>query len=145
MSYYTNIWDFASVSKGDDEYAQKTQAGITRAMWDDYNATYLPRLEELSSLGSRAGQEQMTSDLIGGIRDNYSGFADRSAARSQRTMSRFGLAPSARESSASARKSALSAAAGLNRDAYDARIDSANRVEGLLTGGALNKEGLVKQ
>lgn len=145
MSYYTNIWDFANVSKTDDKYAQKTQAGITRAMWDDYKNTYLPKLEELAYLGSRDGQEQMTNELIGGIKDSYNGFADQSADRSNRSMQRFGLSPTAQESSSNTRKSALTAAAGLSRDTYDARIDAANRVEGLLTGGALSKEGLVKQ
>jgi len=143
MSEYINIYDHINANVGDDRGAEKTQAAVTRAMWDEYESTYLPYLTDLAQIGSREGQQEMTDDLVGGIKDNYNNYTDRVTGRTERTSQRYGLSQTPRQSAYTERLAELNKAAGLNRDTYKARIDAANRTEALLTGGALSKEGLV--
>lgn len=142
MSYY-NIYDTINANVNDDRGAEKTQAAVTRAMWDEYETSYLPYLKDLAQIGSREGQREMTDDLVGGIEENYQGYESRVAGRNERTLGRFGMEATPQQKAYQSRMASLNKAAGLSRDTYSARVDAANRTEALLTGGALSKEGLV--
>lgn len=139
--YVYSQYGVDSSSKG---RANELQAAITREMWDDYQTTFEPYLSKMTDAASFSGQKKMTDELVTGIKNNYQGLAQRSDARSDRMMGRYGLKETGRESASSSRMSALNAAAGLNRDTTNARIDASNRVESLLTGGALSKEELTQ-
>lgn len=137
------IYGQYGVNPSSKDRGNELQAAITREMWDDYQTTYMPYLDKLTYAGSTAGQAEMTNQMLGTIDNRYKGMAERTATRNNRNLGRFGIANDSRQSASNQRRNQLTAALGLSQDKYNARLDATNRVEGLLTGGALSKEGLT--
>lgn len=79
------------VSEGDDKFASKTMANISRAEWEDYKTRFLPKMRELmSSVDDPANRDR----LISGSREHVEGAFKMAEQAHGDKMAAFGLADS---------------------------------------------------
>ena len=107
----SNMYTQYGVDPNGDKRAQELSAAITRQQFNDYQARFMPYLQQLNNMVSPAAVKEQQSEWTNNVMQQYQTAPQQGFGLTQRNLARYGAAQDPRVASSGMRTSQIDAAA----------------------------------